>query len=151
VKRFSVSIDIAAPPRRVWEVIRDVERWSEWTASITSIQRLDEGPLRVGSRGLVRQPKLPTNTYVVTALEEDRGFSWESRNPGVTGVGQHWIEPLPTGSLATLGVDFHGPLAGLIGWLYGRLTQRYITMEAEGLKARSEAADPHPLAGASRK
>jgi hypothetical protein len=135
---FAVSVDIAAPPGVVWEVIRDVERWHEWTPSITRIKRLDAGPLRVGSRATVQQPKLPKNDFTVTTLEDDRGFDWESRSPGLRGIGHHWIEPLPTGSRVTLGVDFRGPLAPVVRLVYGRLTQRYIEMEAAGLKLRSE-------------
>ena len=138
MSEFRVVVDIAAAPAQVWNVIRDVERWNEWTRSITSISRQDDGPLRSGSRAVVRQPKLPTNTFVVTALEEGRGFSWESKSPGLRGVGHHWIEPTPAGSRVTLGVDFRGPLAWLVARLYGGLTQRYIEMEAAGLKSRSE-------------
>jgi uncharacterized membrane protein len=136
---FRTTAEIAAPADRVWSIIRDVERWHEWTASITSIERLDAGPLRTGSRALVRQPKLPPNRFEVTALEEGRGFSWESKNPGLRGVGHHWIEPTSSGSRVTLGVEFHGPLAWLVPRLYGRLTQRYIELEAAGLKRESEA------------
>ena len=136
---FRTSIDIAAPPDRVWSVVRDVERWHEWTASISSIERLDDGPLRMGSRATVRQPKLPKNVFQVTALDEGRGFSWQSKSPGVRGIWHHWIEPTPHGCRVTLGVDFRGPLAWLVSRLYGTLTQRYIEMEAAGLKRRCEA------------
>ena len=135
---FRVTIDVAAPPSRVWEIVRDVERWHEWTASITSIKRVDQGPLRPGSRAYVTQPKIPPNTFQVTSLEEGRGFDWESRSPGIRGVGHHWIEPTATGSRVTLGVNFRGPLAWIVRLLYGRLTQRYIEMEAAGLKRRAE-------------
>ena len=138
MRDFRTSIDIDAPPERVWSVISDVERWHEWTASITSIERLDDGPLRIGSRARVRQPQLPENRFEVTALEEGRGFSWVSTSPGLRGVGHHWIEPASKGCRVTLGVDFRGPLAWPISLLYGRLTQRYIEMEAAGLKRRSE-------------
>ena len=37
------SIDIDAPPGIVWEVWSDIARWHEWTASITSIDRLGPG------------------------------------------------------------------------------------------------------------
>jgi len=142
MREFRVTVDIVAPPARVWPVISDVERWHEWTASITSIERVESGPLRVGSRAVVQQPKLPKNTFEVTALERDRGFSWESRSLGLRGVGHHWIENIPGGSRVTLGVDFRGPLSGIVGMLYGSLTQRYIEMEAAGLKTRSEASNP---------
>lgn len=141
---FTVRIDIAAPPRTVWEVIRDVERWHEWTPSITSIKRLDAGPLRVGSRAAVQQPKLPKNDFTVTTLEDDRGFDWESKSPGLRGVGHHWIEPIATGSRVTLGVDFRGVFAPLVRIIYGRLTQRYIQLEADGLKRRIETSTHHP-------
>ena len=136
-------VEIAAPPSRVWPVIRDVARWHEWTASITRITRLDQGPLRLGSRARVEQPKLPKNIFLVTALEEDRGFTWETSSPGLRGAGHHWIEPIGDGraSRVTLGVDFRGPLAWVVALFYGGLTQRYIEMEAAGLKRRSETPD----------
>jgi len=71
------------------------------------------------------------------ADEGMKGFRWESKSPGLRGVGHHWIEPTPTGCRVTLRVDFRGLLAWLISRLYGTLTQRYIEMEAEGLKRRS--------------
>ena len=55
------------------------------------------------------------------------------------GIGHHWIEPTASGCRVTLGVDFRGPLAWLVSRVYGALTQRYIEMEAAGLKRRCEA------------
>ena len=46
--RFEATIDVAAPAQLIFEVYTDVERWPEWTASVTSVERLDQGPLSVG-------------------------------------------------------------------------------------------------------
>ena len=61
-------VEIDAPPERVWEVMADVERWHEWTASITAIERRESGPLRLGASARVTQPKVPSVVWVVTDL-----------------------------------------------------------------------------------
>ena len=49
-RHFSASIDIDAPPSRVWEVMADPERWHEWTPSITRIHLLGGRSLAIGTR-----------------------------------------------------------------------------------------------------
>ena len=137
-----IAVDIAAPPERVWAVLLDVERWHEWTASITSIELLDPGPLRAGSRARVIQPRLPAATWQVTRLAPDRGFfHWAVPNTGVTVTGCHHVEQSGSGTRATLWLEFTGILAPFIAWLLHNQNRRYVTMEAEGLKRRSEQPD----------
>jgi uncharacterized membrane protein len=134
------TIEIAASPERVWEVLSDVEYWPEWTESVTFARRLDDGPLRPGSRTRLKQPRLPETEWVVTDLEPGRSFTWVSTGAGARNTARHDIEPLPGGgSRVRLEFETAGVLGGLVGRLYGGMVKRYLGMEAEGLKRRAES------------
>jgi uncharacterized membrane protein len=137
--RFEDSAVIAAPPSTVWEVYSDVEHWPEWTDSVTSVELLDPGPLRVGSRARIRQPRLPVATWTVTEIDEGRSFTWVARGPGVRSTGTHVVEPHGDGARATAILELAGLLGPVVGFLTRGLTRRYLAMESAGLKARAEA------------
>jgi uncharacterized protein YndB with AHSA1/START domain len=135
---FDITVDIAAPPDRVWQVMTDVELWPEWTESVQSVKRLDKGPFRVGSRARVKQPKFLPAVWEVTEIDPGRSFTWVTRSPGMVASGRHRVEPTAKGSRATLSVAYSGLLAGLITRLLAGITDRYLMYEAAGLKQRSE-------------
>lgn len=70
----SITIDIAVTPECVWSVMSDFEQWPQWTASVRSIRRLDDGPSRVGHRVVIRQPKFPPAIWKLTEFERGRHF-----------------------------------------------------------------------------
>ena len=139
---FSITTDVDAPADVVFAVLSDVERWPEWTPTVTRVERIDGSslPLAIGSRLRVVQPKVPPADWTVTALEGGRGFGMMSRSPGATVVANHWVEPLGDGrrSRVTLSVTFSGWLGQLIARMMRKLNERYLAQEAAGLKRRSE-------------
>lgn len=135
---FEVSVDIAAPPDVVWSVMSDAERWHEWTPSVRAVRMLDKGPLGIGSRALIRQPKFPPAVWKVTELEPGRSFTWKTGAPGMWAYGRHSVAPIQGGSRATLHLHYEGPLGRLLARMTRDITNRYLGYEAAGLKKRSE-------------
>jgi uncharacterized membrane protein len=135
---YRTEISIDAPPDVVWRIMSDVERWSEWTASIAKIERLDQGPFAVGSKARVKQPKLPVAEWTVTELADGRSFTWEASGPGMTTQGVHRVEGDGDDVRGVLEIHSTGFLAPVFGLFYSGLTRRYVDMEAAGLKQRAE-------------
>ena len=139
---FSITTDIDASTDLVFAVLTDIERWPDWTPTVTRVEILDRTapPLAIGSRIRVVQPKVPPAEWTVTALEPGRGFRMMSRSPGATVVANHWAEPLGDGqrSRVTLSVTFSGWLGQIIARMMRGLNERYLAQEAAGLKRRSE-------------
>ena len=106
---------------------------------MTSVQRLDRGEFALGSRVRMSQPKLMSMVWMVTEFQPGRSFSWAARTPGLSSTGEHYLFGGEHGPLTVrLVVRQTGPLAPLTGLFYSGLTRRYMQMEAQGLKARSE-------------
>ena len=136
------TVAVAAPADRVWAVIMDVERWPERIPTVDAVELLDPGPLAVGSRVRLQQPRLPTAVWTVTELAEGSSFTWESRSPGVILTAAHTVESRADRSRLTLALTVSGPLAG-IGWLLSRsLTTRYVETEAASIKLAAETSAP---------
>ena len=136
---FRHAVTIAASPARVWEVATDVERWPERIPTVDTVERLEPGPLAVGSRTRLRQPRLPEAVWTVTELDEGTSFTWQSRSPGITITAGHDVGLQERGSRLELSVAATGPLSW-IGWLMTRsLTRRYVEIEADSIKQVAEA------------
>lgn len=136
IRFFETFRHIEAPTRPVWEVLFDVARWPEWTPTIKSVERLEDGPFQVGSRAKVRQPRLPQALWQVTEVVDGRGFTWEAKGPGMKTIARHEVVPDGNGSRVTLSIEQAGPMGAVAALIWRRLTQRYIELEAESLDSR---------------
>jgi uncharacterized membrane protein len=133
---FETTRHIDAPTQSVWEVLFDVARWPEWTPTIDSVDPLDDGPFQVGSRARVRQPKLPRALWEVTEVADGRSFTWAAKGPGMKTIARHEVVPDANGSKVTLSIEQTGPMGAIAAMILGRLTQRYIELEAASLDTR---------------
>ena len=138
--RVEHAIDIAAPPREIWGLTVDIERWPAITPTVTAVERLDDGgPITVGSTARLSQPGQPDRTWTVTELEPERRFAWSTKTTGMTMTGVHEITETDDGATQTLIVVVEGPLA-VLGPLLRRPLRKAITTENEGFKRAAEAA-----------
>jgi len=133
------GVDIDAPPQLVWDVFTDVERWPDWTASVTSLVGLDAATLAVGRRFAIKQPGMSKLIWKVTEIEPGRSWTWVQSSPGVRVTARHDVIARPGGrTLVRQRLDQRGVLGALVGRLMVKKTKRFLGLEAQGLKARSE-------------
>ena len=135
---YSISVEINASPEHVWQVMSDVENWPAWTQSVRRIKRLSKGPFAIGSKVLIYQPKFPPALWRATTLDEGRSFTWVSSGPGIRVTAHHSIEPIAHGCKVTLSVKYDGLFASLLNRLTAKINDKYLGMEAAGLKKQSE-------------
>lgn len=135
--RHEATTTIDAPADLVWRTVKDVEKWPEWTPTMTEV-RLRGDDLRAGSVASVRQPKQPVRTWTVTALNEGRSFTWASAARGLRMSADHVVTEENGRTTVLLTFALSGPMARLANLLTGRFIRQAIATEAASLKAWCE-------------
>jgi len=139
--RFEHFIEIDAPQHRVWDVLTDLEAWPQRIETVDFVELLTPPPIATGSKVRLKQPKLPEGTWDITVWEAPSYFEWTQKTSGVTSVAGHRIEALDGDrSRLTLTLDMRGLPVAVIGRFYKGLTNRYMSLEAEGMKRAAESA-----------
>jgi len=139
--RFENSIDIEAPRQRVWDVLSALEAWPQRIETVEMVELLTPAPLAQGSRVRLRQPKLPEGTWDITIWDAPSYFEWTQKSGGATIVAGHRVEALVDGrARLTLTIDMRGFLVPIMGPFYKDLTNRYMNLEAQGMKRAAESA-----------
>lgn len=134
------DLEIDAPVDRVWALTVDVEGWPDTTPTMTSVERLDDGPLGVGSRARVVQPRQRPSTWTVTRLEPKSVFEWQTKVGTVTMTGAHHLTAVGGGCRNHLSVELTGFGSGLVRRLVGKKIAEAIAIENQGFKTAAESA-----------
>lgn len=136
--RFEKSIEIDASQQRVWDVLTDLEAWPRRIVTVETVELLTPAPVRQGSRVRLKQPKLPEGVWDVTVWDAPSYFEWRQKTGGITSMASHRVETLAEGrSRLTLTLDMRGLLIP-IALFFKKLTNSYMTREAEGMKRAAE-------------
>ena len=146
MKELRSEIEIAAPARRVWEILTDFADFPQWNPFIRRAQgtlvkgeRLEVVMQPSGARGMTFSP-------TVLNVEADREIRWIGHLfvPGLFD-GEHifTIEPLGTGRVRfTQRELFTGLLVPLLARMLDTGTQRGFEEMNKALKARAEQTAP---------
>ncbi len=107
----SVSLDIAAPPQKVYDYLVDFTKHAEWSMSVHKIELIAGEAGKVGAQYRASEviPQDITSFATITALEPPRLIAWESTDHQVFRT--NWemrIEPNASGGThLTDSVTFH--------------------------------------------
>jgi uncharacterized membrane protein len=139
--QFEQSNDIDARQQRVWEVLSDLEAWPQRIETVDVVELLTPAPVGEGSRVRLKQPKLPQGTWEVTVWDAPSYFEFRQKSGGVINVAGHRVETLEEGrSRLTLTLDMRGLVVLVVALFYKGLTNRYMIVEAQGMKRAAESA-----------
>ena len=124
----SASIEIEAPPERVYELVSDITRMGEWSPECRRCTwvRGATGP-EVGARFLARNKGRRGPSWftlpVVTVAEPGTEFAFNRSGPGIGSYTWRYVmEGTPTGTRLTESYDAERPLPGVMAWL----TQKWV-------------------------
>jgi hypothetical protein len=138
---YSISVNIDAPVARVWAATIDIERWPDWTPTVIRARRHESGPILVGNLVTIHQPKLPPALWKVSALELERHVELKSGFPGMFVIAHHQLVPHGDKTRLTLNLHFEGWLGKWMGKRLANLNNRYLALEAMGIKKYCERTD----------
>ncbi len=115
--QHQVSVDIAAPPERVFELFMDLDRMTEWVGGVTKVTDVS-GPIDVaGTRYVVHFGPMKSPTEI---LEVDRPLHVRTRfgNFILKGESDVRFEPTPVGTRLTQVFRTRGIISAVTGRLF---------------------------------
>lgn len=152
-----MSLDIAASPASVFDLIADPARSPEWQALLVEMGSISGRPGGIGSSfvGFYRAAgRKLTARFVVTAAERPTLFQV---NGTTTGGWARWtsiIEPAPAGCRLAIRLEYELPgeiVGSLFGMLTGNRLEREFRQTYDNLRRVAEAAAPTASATESRR
>lgn len=132
---------IPAPVATVWHLTIDVESWPRITpTTMKAVERLDTGPLRVGSTARVTQPGQRPTVWTVQELVPEQRFVWSATVYGADMVARHELTAEGSGCRNRLSIEITGRRAGLLRALVGRRIRKVIATENRCFSAAATAS-----------
>ena len=139
MKAFETSIMIDASAEKVWNILTDASKYTEWDEGMISL----DGTVAKGEKLTIKAKVSPDRAFTptVTVFEPNRHMVWGSGMPLGLFKGERTFTLEPIGSNQTrftMKEVFSGPMMALIGGTIPDMNPIFETF-AKNLKARAEA------------
>jgi hypothetical protein len=135
------TLDIAASVASVWAATIDIEGLPSLTPTVTSVERLDTGPLAVGSKARLKQPAQGAKVWTVTHMDTNQYFAWETKIAGCCMIGSHALTPTDAGCRNHIAITITGFGSGLLSRLAGASIRKALATENAGFARVAAARD----------
>jgi hypothetical protein len=130
--KYVRTIDIPASAAATWAVVEDVVAYPHWAPTFQAVEL--EGPMRVGTRARITQPRRGTATFRIQVLEPGRRFQWGAGRAVWVQSADHVVEPTgPASCRVTLTFEMTGLLGEPAARLAVRAVRGMVDQEAEAL------------------
>ena len=141
--KFSSSVEISAPPERVFALVDNLEEWPQWIPSIKRIEKVSEGPLSEGSQIRVTAKSGITVTLLMTITEFIPGRSgvMQGKVLGTRMTRYYSFEPTERGTKLTAGGEVSGLLAFLVRRGGQRLSQEIVQAAKKKIEETGEESE----------
>lgn len=149
--RIVRSMDIAAAPERIYDIVTDASRLKDWVTIHDELLQAPAGSLREGSR-LTQRLRLAGRCFTVdwTVVESTRArrVVWTGRGPvRSTASVTYELEPSAAGTRFSYANEYDlpgGPLGRIAGPMVARVTTGELDRSLDKLRGLVEQApDPH--------
>lgn len=137
VVREQVTVDV--PPSAAWDHLSRLEEWPSWAGHIRRMEPDPVGELTGSTEVMLSMRAGPRTRMVVTDYDPPRSWVWEGTSYGVTTRFEHRFEELDAGETRIWFLaSTSGRLAGVVGWMFGKLMHRNLARVLPRLKAEME-------------
>jgi uncharacterized protein YndB with AHSA1/START domain len=109
---YSVAIDIAAPPDKVWGLLSDAPQFTKWNSTVTKL----DGSIALGEMIHLVSIDAPDKTFdlKVTTLDKPTHMVWEDGGSMFLGVRNFTLIATDTGTRFVMSETFSGGMLGMI-------------------------------------
>lgn len=104
---WTTARHVNAPPEAAWRLLTDLTAWPKWGPTVRGAELVDDGPLRLGSRGKVWTPVGVPLPFEITEFDDGRAWAWKVAGVPAT---RHAVEPRDGGCLVSFSVPVWAPV-----------------------------------------